>query len=179
MSGVITQRDRLSVRRAQSALCAENQKLLSAQFLRIPAHASILGESENISARLTQQHFGVEGKLARRTLCFGADLVNVRGRRGENIALVHDLIEPAPHAGTRGKRLKQARTEFSQKATKEDLCFLCFLGVKIPFLPSVALWFIFLGKFFYPGLSWIMLDYPGLRWITLDDPPRRAGNMLD
>ena len=57
MAGVITQRDRLSVRRAQSALRAQNEKLFSPHFSRLPAHADVLRQAEQIAAGAFQQHF--------------------------------------------------------------------------------------------------------------------------
>ena len=56
MTGVIAQRDRSAVRRAETALSAENEKLFAAQFARVPAHASVLRESKNVAARPVQQH---------------------------------------------------------------------------------------------------------------------------
>ena len=45
-----------SIGRAQTALCAENEKLLAPQLRRIPAHAGVLREAENVAARAVPKH---------------------------------------------------------------------------------------------------------------------------
>ena len=51
MAGVIAERDRFAVRRAQSALRAEDEKLFAPDFGGIPAHAGVLRQAEQIAAR--------------------------------------------------------------------------------------------------------------------------------
>ena len=49
-------RPELSDGRAQPALGAEDEKLFAAKFCRVPSHAGILGEPEDVAARLIQEH---------------------------------------------------------------------------------------------------------------------------
>jgi hypothetical protein len=59
VSGVQTERDGPSIRRAYAALGAEDEELRPAQLLGVPAHAGVLGEAENVAAgRLAQQLLG-------------------------------------------------------------------------------------------------------------------------
>ena len=56
MTGVEAESDRIAVLGAQSAVRAEDEKLRVEQATWIPAHARILGQSEEISGWLGEQH---------------------------------------------------------------------------------------------------------------------------
>src|SRR5262249_7804149 len=82
MAGVITQRDRLAVRCAEPALRAQDQKLLSSQFTRVPTHPGVLRPAKDIAAGRFGKHLRSERKLACRAVRFGPDVVDLR-RTGE------------------------------------------------------------------------------------------------
>jgi hypothetical protein len=56
MSGVITQRDRPPVGRANAAMRAQYQNLFSAQRSSLPAHSRVLRQSEQIPGWLVKKH---------------------------------------------------------------------------------------------------------------------------
>ena len=57
MSGVITQRDGLSVFASDTAHRAEDQNLVPQKLLRIPAHPSALSQPEQVAARGFSEKF--------------------------------------------------------------------------------------------------------------------------
>ena len=71
------ERDWLSGRFTQAALRAEDQKTFAAQFGRVPAHAGVLGEAEEVAARFFEQHPFIERQAANRPGRAGAHLKNV------------------------------------------------------------------------------------------------------
>ena len=72
MAGVIAQRDRSAVAGANAAMGAEDQDLGTAQLLRIPTHAGILREAEQIAGRPVQQHLGGNRQRALRACAAAA-----------------------------------------------------------------------------------------------------------
>ena len=64
MAGMVTERHRSAVFLAQTALRAENEKLLAVQLAGFPTHADILCPAEQISARSMKKHLFGQGKLA-------------------------------------------------------------------------------------------------------------------
>ena len=74
---VITQRDRLSIRRTHAALGAEDEILFPADLLRVPAHADVLGQAEEVAAGAVQQEVGIQGEASLRPRCAGADAVDL------------------------------------------------------------------------------------------------------
>ena len=56
MAGVIAECDRLALLRAQAAHRADDDVLRSAEGVRTPAHAGVLGQPEDVAARLIAQH---------------------------------------------------------------------------------------------------------------------------
>src|SRR5438093_10895896 len=85
MPRVIAERDRLSIRRAQPALCAEDEKLFASRFGGIPSHAHVLTQAEDVAAGPLAQHFGVEWQAARRAGCFRRETVDVVVTCRENV----------------------------------------------------------------------------------------------
>src|SRR5439155_8516805 len=77
---------------AEAALGAEDQESFAAQFVGIPAHAGVLTEAEDISARLVQQHFRREGQFSRRPFGFSLHVKDLFGRWREQIASGHSVI---------------------------------------------------------------------------------------
>src|SRR5207244_6590819 len=77
---------------AEAALRAEDQESFAAQFVGIPAHAGVLTEAEDISARLVEEHFRVEGQFSRRAFGFGVDFKNLFRTWREQIASGHSVI---------------------------------------------------------------------------------------
>src|SRR5207302_9858913 len=80
VASVETKRDRLSIRRAQTALRADDQKFFAPKLGRIPAHAGILGEAENVAAGLVEEHFRRERELAGGSFGPGGKVVNLLAR---------------------------------------------------------------------------------------------------
>ena len=81
MPRVITQRNRLPIRRAHAALRAQNQKLFAAQLRRIPAHPGILRHPENIAAGTFQKLLLRNRQTSRRTAGARFNLVNIGSGR--------------------------------------------------------------------------------------------------
>ena len=81
MSGVKPERDRPTVLRAQTAMCAENQKLRIEQPRRIPTHSRILAQAEEISRRLFQQHFRRQRERTRWACCMRREVAQLRSVR--------------------------------------------------------------------------------------------------
>ena len=89
MTGMITECNGLTVRGAESALCAEDEKLFAAEFARIPSHAHILGPTKNVAAGRISEHLRSERKFSCWTRAFRLDVVNIGG-----ILSAHRQIEP-------------------------------------------------------------------------------------
>ena len=66
VAGVITQRNRRAIRRAQAAHGAEDQKLVVTQLVRIPAHARVLREAEHVAAWRKAKIVFIERQTPRR-----------------------------------------------------------------------------------------------------------------
>ena len=78
VTGVITQRDGRAVGRADAAVGAEDQELLAAERSRIPPHAGILGQAEELAGGTAEQHLGSDGQRALRAACAGANVIERR-----------------------------------------------------------------------------------------------------
>ena len=90
MPRVIAERDGFAIRRAQAALRAQDQKLFTPKFGWIPAHARVLRQAEQISARTLRKHFFGERQASRRAGAAGFNAVNFRRVRSEDIvARIH------------------------------------------------------------------------------------------
>src|SRR5512139_620548 len=97
MTGVIAQGNRCSIRRPQSALCAENEKLLPTHFGGLPTHAGVLGHPEKIAARTVPEHFLSNWQDSSRTAGFRANLVNLWRAGIEHVVPEsHNAIEAGP-----------------------------------------------------------------------------------
>ena len=92
MPGVITKRNRPSVFAADSSLCAQDEILIAQQLLRIPAHAGVLGEAEQIAARLRAQHLLGNRQSARRTSGAGLDVGN------HGLGTAQEFVQSRGHA---------------------------------------------------------------------------------
>ncbi len=68
VAGVIAERDRLALLRAQAAHRADDDVLRSAEGVRAPAHAGVLGQAEDVAARLVAQHLRASAADVRRAL---------------------------------------------------------------------------------------------------------------
>ena len=68
VAGVVAEGERCAVRLADAALRAQNERLLATEPGRIPAHADVLAQREEVAARTLTQHLGGERQLARRTV---------------------------------------------------------------------------------------------------------------
>ena len=66
VAGVIPERDGPAVGGADAALGAEHQELRPAQLARVPAHAGVLGQPEDVAARPLDQHLRGQRQAARR-----------------------------------------------------------------------------------------------------------------
>ena len=64
VAGVVAERDRLAVVAAQAALRAEDQVGRARGLARVPAHAGVLGEAEEVAARGRAQHLRFEREAA-------------------------------------------------------------------------------------------------------------------
>ncbi len=75
--GVVAQRDRFAVRRAQSALGADDEELFAADFTRIPPHPGVLAQAEDVAARPLAEHPGRERQASGRPGRFGFELIKL------------------------------------------------------------------------------------------------------
>ena len=66
VAGVIAERDRRAVRRADAALRAEDEELRAAELARVPAHAGVLRQPEEVAAGALEQHLLGQRQLALR-----------------------------------------------------------------------------------------------------------------
>ena len=87
VSRVVPERDRLAVGGADAALGGEHEELWSAKLARIPAHARVLGEPEDVAARALEQHLRGQRQPTLRARPRSLDLPD--RRVGPN-----DLVEP-------------------------------------------------------------------------------------
>ena len=101
MAGVITERDRAAVRRAQTALRTQNQELFAPELARVPAHTGVLRQAEDVTARPIEQHLFGQGQASGRPAGPGLNLINVRRSRAPNLAVGHGLIQPPVVDGTK------------------------------------------------------------------------------
>ncbi len=86
VSGVVAECDRGAVGAANTAIGAEHQVLRTTELARIPAHAGVLRETEDVSARALEKHLGRQWKPARRA--------RAGGLHGENAGLgIDDALE--------------------------------------------------------------------------------------
>ena len=77
VAGVKSQRDGFAVFRAQTAVRAQDQKLRIEQPRRIPSHAGILRQAEEIAGGLGEQHLRRERQRARGTCRVRGDAQNL------------------------------------------------------------------------------------------------------
>jgi hypothetical protein len=66
MAGVVAERDRPAVLAAQASLRAEDQERGARCLARVPAHAGVLREAEEVAARRPQQQLGLERQASGR-----------------------------------------------------------------------------------------------------------------
>src|SRR2546430_9634585 len=80
--------------RSDAAVGAEHEELRPAQLARVPAHAGVLGEAEDVAARALQQHLGGQRKSARRA---GADSLHIEhlDRKSPRLNSSHSQISYA------------------------------------------------------------------------------------
>src|ERR1017187_10182947 len=78
VAGVITERDRGAIGRADAAVGAEDEELGSAERGGVPAHSSILAPAEQVAGGPLEKHLRGEGQRAARAGRFAADLVERR-----------------------------------------------------------------------------------------------------
>ena len=96
MAGVVAQSDGFAIRRPQPALGAQNEKLLARNLGGSPAHAGVLCQPKQITARAVAQHLLGQRQLARRARRPGFDLEDLRGWRLEGVEWrAHWAIEPS------------------------------------------------------------------------------------
>ena len=78
MSRVITERDRLAVLAANSALSAQDQIRRTSQLSRIPTHPGRLRQPEHRPARFVEQHALRDRQPPDRTVPVRDDLIEAR-----------------------------------------------------------------------------------------------------
>ena len=83
VTGVIAERDGFAIGRAHAALRAEDEERLAPRLRRVPAHAGVLRQPEEIAAGTVAQHLLGQWQLARRAGGLAADAVDVFVRGGE------------------------------------------------------------------------------------------------
>ena len=115
---VVPERDRPPVRRADAALRAEDQELRAAQAPRLPAHAGVLREAEEIAARRVPQQVGVERQRADRPRRVREDRIQIGVRRFDRRRLALRRDE-GTHAACmlRPAREEQGRTRSGDRPT--------------------------------------------------------------
>jgi hypothetical protein len=84
---MIAQGDWLAIGRANPALSAENQELLSIELCGIPAHPGILAQAKNIAARVVQEQLFRQRQLASRASRFGLESINLGWIRTQNVVV--------------------------------------------------------------------------------------------
>ena len=90
--------------RAHSILRAQDQKLFSPQLRRIPTHAGVLRETENVAARAVVQNVFGQRQTAGWAVRLGLNLVNVRGMIRQNVVTrIHAAIQAASLQQTKEK----------------------------------------------------------------------------
>jgi len=72
VAGVIAERDRLALLRAEAAHRADDHILRSAERVRAPAHPGVLGQAEDVAARFGAQHLRRQRQTPVRALAFDA-----------------------------------------------------------------------------------------------------------
>ena len=87
MADVIAERDRRAVGRADAAHGAQDQELRAAQLGRVPAHAGVLRQAEQVAAGRVAQIVLIQRQLARWAGRVRADIVNRRVGSVEGIGL--------------------------------------------------------------------------------------------
>ena len=94
MAGVIAKCDGLPVRRADAALRAEDEKGFADRLARIPTHACVLTETEDVAARSVAEHLLGQRQAARGAGGFGLDLKDGFACGGEEVGgQTHDGAE--------------------------------------------------------------------------------------
>ena len=73
VAGVIAERDRLALLRAQAAQRADDHILRSAERVGAPAHPGVLGQAEDVAARFGAQHLRRQRQTPLRSVAFDAD----------------------------------------------------------------------------------------------------------
>ena len=85
MARMIAERDRPAIRCAHAALSAEDEKWLAPNFARIPTHACVLRQTEQVAARSVAQHLLSQRQAAGGSRRFGLDLEDVVAGNRENL----------------------------------------------------------------------------------------------
>jgi hypothetical protein len=100
MAGVIPERDWLALLRAQPAHRADDHVLRSAERLRAPTHAGVLGEAEDVAARLVPEHLRRQRQTSVRPIALDARRVDrcrgtehVLQRRGVRRTMTQTLVK--------------------------------------------------------------------------------------
>ena len=104
-----------SIAGAQAAVGAEDEDFRAQQFLRLPAHAGVLAQTEKIAGGGGEQHFRGDGQKAARTGRVGRHVVQLEGagfedrckRDGGNGFLLFFPIVVRQAAGTGAPHLQQ------------------------------------------------------------------------
>jgi len=102
VTGVIAQGNRLALGRAQPALGAEDQELRPPRLGRIPAHARILDQAEDVAAGAVPEQVLGQRQAPGRAGGMGLDLENLRCRGIEKlVGGTHYAIEAVRGGETR------------------------------------------------------------------------------
>ena len=91
VTGVVAERDRGAIGRADAAVGAQDENFLPAQRRGIPAHARVLRPAEDVARGPRDQHFGGHGQRAGGAGNFAADVVK------GGIAGIQELRERSRH----------------------------------------------------------------------------------
>jgi hypothetical protein len=107
---------------------AQNQKLGIEEAGGVPAHPGVLGEAEEVTGRLSEEHFRRERQVAGGSWGMGGHLEQVGVRRFEDGAEGNAFDEGGPFRGAKDCRSLQ-RVNFTRWARRGVLANLAKLAI--------------------------------------------------
>ena len=139
MARVVAQRDGATIFGPNSALGAEDEELLAAQFSRVPSHARILSHAEEVPAGGLAQHRLGQREFSGRTRPAGPQAGQIWGKRAKEFSSGHDLHN-STSIGSAGQVQTTPRNHFGADPSNPS--------------PSLALgWALQIAKSLYSGFT--------------------------
>ncbi len=91
VAGVVAESDGRAVGGADSAMGAEDEELLTAERGRVPAHAGVLAQAEEVAGRAVEEHLGGDGEHAGGAGGFAADVVDGGVGGVQDVGRIHKV----------------------------------------------------------------------------------------